>query len=463
MTAIALLSGIAATETADFAISYPVNLEPVTLKTGLSSGYLRSAAGARQTGSGPGNDRGAIVWNGVIYRVMGSKLVSISGTVATSLGDVGDGDPVGLQYGINQLAIQSGTSLYFWDGKALVQVTDTDLGACNDIVWFKGQYFSTDGTYVVALQLADPTQVDPGKYQASDTDPDPITGLGVLRNELVAFNAATIDFFNYVGGTGFPLALNEGASIPVGCVGPRAKCLYVQTYAFVGAGRNQANAVWLMGAGTASKISTRAIDDMLAAELNPQNIRLESRVSRDEHRLYVHLSDRTLVYLKTASDAAQQPVWYVARSGRGADQPYRLRNAVLLNGAWNVGDVSSGAFGVLGEAIAGHFGELEGWSFATEFTYNAANGGILHELELVGLPGRGVDGDPAAFVAFTTDGETWTREKAARIGKKGQRDKRLAWRPHYRFSRYMGMRFRGDSTGLVGFAVLEGAFEGLAR
>lgn len=462
MTAISLLSGITATESADFSIAYPCNLEPVVLKSGLSAGYLRSAIGTRQTGTGPGIDRGAIVWNGVIYRVMGTRLVSIAGSVVTDLGDVGAGGPVGLQYGINQLAIQSGTSLYYWDGKTLTKVTDTDLGPCLDQVWFKSQCFTTDGTYVVATQLADPTQVDPGKYQASDTDPDPITGLGAIRNELVAFNTNTIDFFTYVGGSGFPLALNDGASIPIGCVGPRAKCLYVQTYAFVGGGRDQANAVWLMGAGTASKISTRAIDDMLAAELNPAAIRLESRVARDEHRLYVHLSTRTLVYLKTASDAAQQPVWYIAQSGRGADQPYRLRSAVLLNGAWNVGDVASGAFGVLDEATAEHFGEPVGWSFCSELSYNGAKGGILHSLELVGLPGRGTDGDPIANVSFTTDGETWTREKPARIGKRGQRDKRLSWRPHYRFARYMGMRFRGDSTGLAGFAVLEAELEGLA-
>jgi hypothetical protein len=47
----------------------------------------------------------------------------------TTLGDVGGSGPVSLDYGFDRLAIRSGTSLYYWNGTTLTQVTDVDLGA----------------------------------------------------------------------------------------------------------------------------------------------------------------------------------------------------------------------------------------------------------------------------------------------------------------------------------------------
>lgn len=462
MSQVPLLSGITATERADFTLSYPVNLEPVPLETGLSKGYLRSTAGVVALSTGPGIDRGGIVWNGVHYRVMGTKLVSVSGAgVTTELGDVGAGGVVSFQIGFDRLAVQSGTSLYYWNGTTLTLVTDPDLGPCYDVAWLKGQFFSTDGIYIVTTQLADPTSIDPTKYGSAESDPDMVTGLMRVRDELAVLGEFTIDFFYYSGGSGFPLTLNSGATIPIGCVGPRAKVRFSQTFAFVGGARDEAIGVWLAGSGSASKLSTRAIDDMLAAELDPASIVMEKRVSRDEQRLLIHLSDRTLVYLQTASVAAQQAVWYVARSGLGMDLPYRPRNAVLVNGSWVVGDLGTSALGRLDEATAEQFGEAVGWQFDTLLLYNGAKGAIVHSLELVGLPGR-ASGIPVAYLSFTDDGETWTMERANRLGTSGQRRKRTQWAPHKRMRNYLGCRFRGDSGGIAGWAALEAELEGLS-
>ena len=460
---IPLISGIEATERADFGDALPCNLEPVPLQTGISKGYLRSAAGAVPFASGPGIDRGGIVWNGLLYRVMGTKLVQIAADgTATTLADVGPGASVGMDYGFDRLAIQSGTSLFYWNGTVLTQVTDPDLGACLDIVWMDGYYISTDGTSIVTTQLSDPTAVSPLKYGSAEADPDAITGLLRNRDELVVFGANTTQFFTDQGGSGFPFQANTGATIPIGCVGVRAKCLYSQSFAFVGSGRNHATAVWLANGGTALKLSTRAVDDMLAAVVDQSGIEMEARVSRDEQRLYVHLPDRSLVYLFSASQVAQQPVWYVVRSGRGMDQAYRPRRAVLCYGKWFVGDAQSSAIGVLDDATGSHFGDAVGWAFQTMLLYNEAKGGIVHDLELVGLPGRGVSGSPSAFLSFSTDGTTWSMERTTRMGRAGQRQVRVTWSPHRRFRNYIGMRFRGDSDGLAGFAALEARIEGLS-
>jgi hypothetical protein len=462
-----LTSGVVATENADFALSYPTNLEPVPSDTGIAKGYLRSAPGAATLGAGgPGADRGAILWNGILYRVMGTRLVKVlaDGT-ATTLGDIGGTGPVSLDYSFANLIIRSGTSLYYWTGTTLTQVTDTDLGPSLDACWVDGYTVSTDGTSIVVTDLNDPTAVNPLKYGGVEADPDPVTGVMNLRSggELVGFGANTIEFFSNVGGSLFPFEVNKSATLPIGCVGPRAKCPFLLTFAWVGGGRNQALGIWLYRNGSPSKISTRAVDDILAAVADPSTIEIEARVSRDENRLFVHLPDRTIVYLANASQATEKSLWYVARSGRQMDKAYRPRNAVLAYGQWIVGDTESAAIGTLDDGIGGHFGEAVGWQFDSIFAYNSGKGAILHRLELIGLPGRGVTVDnPQAFLSTTLDGETWSQEKARPMGPPARRDWRLTWQLDRHFRNYMGMRFRGDSSSLAGFNALEADAEALA-
>lgn len=461
MTAIPLLSGIIANERAEFAVSYPVNLEPVVVDSGISKGQLRSAIGAVTWAQGVGPDRGGILYNGTVYRVSGTSLVSVSQAGAvTVIGDVGGTGQVSMDYGFGRLSIISGGKEYYYDGINLTQVTDPDLGKALDVAWMDGYYVTTDGTYIVTPQLSDPTSVLPGKYGSAEQDPDSVVGLARLRNELYVFGQNTTEVFTDVGGSGFPLQVSPGATIPLGCVGARAKCRFQQTLAFVGGGRNQAAGVYTVAGGTGQKLSTRAVDDMIAAVADQSAIVLESRMMRGDDRLMVRLPTQTLVYLADASRMTGEPVWYVAASGRAMDQPYRPINAVYAYGKWVVGDALSGAIGVLDESVASHFGDPVGWRFDTQLLSTSAKGGIIHNLELIGLPGRGTS-EGTAYLSFTKDGETWTTERASKMGAIGNRAKRVVWSPHTRWRNYMGCRFRGSSEALFGFASLEAQIDTL--
>lgn len=462
MPQVPLMSGIYTNSNADFVQSYPTNLEPVPLDSGISKGSLRSAAGVRTLSAGPGIDRGSILWKNVQYRVMGTKLVSVSGSIVTTLGDVGGSGPVSLTYGFDRLAIRSNTSLYYWDGTTLTLVTDPDLGPCLDVDWIAGYYISTDGTSLVATQLSDPTAIDPLKYGSAEDDPDPIRGVMKVSSELYAFGSNTIQPFNNVGGSGFPFQSNPGGIIPIGIVGTQAKTLYAESFAFCGSGRNNAAAVWVASGGSAQKLSTRIIDDLIAAEPNQEGIALERRTSRDEERLIVHLSDRSLCYLRKASEKAGVAVWYELRSGVGMDETYRLRNAVLVGSDWIVGDTATANLGVLDESSAEQFGDAVGWQFDTTLIYNESKGGIVHSLELVGLPGRGQPGQASAWFSYTRDGQQYSLERKISLGAPFRRSKRVQWRPNTKFSNYIGLRFRGTSHALSGWAALEATIEPLA-
>jgi hypothetical protein len=455
MARVPLLSGITADETAEFKMSRPVNLEVVPVDNKIAKAQFRMTAGALPFATGPGVDRGGILWSGIMHRVMGTKLVTVDAAgVVTQLGDVGGTGQVAFDYSFDRLGIRSGDKLYYWNGAALTLVADIDLGPVLDVMWIDGYFMTTDGTSVIVTELNDPTSVLPLKYGSAEEDPDPVTGLIKVRNEPYILGRHTIQVLRNVGGNGFPFAVVRGATIPLGCVSPTAKCRFADSFAFVGGAKGEALGVYIAGDGNAAKISDRAIDDELAAVEDPTSIILENRSWRGERRLLVHLPDKTLVFQANATRDLEEPVWPSVQSGRG--NPYRLRNAVLAYGRTFVGDTESAAIGELSETVSTHFGEAAEWKFDVGLIYNEAKGFILSKVELVGLPGRAPHGeDGRIFMSMTRDGETFSVERAIPTGKAGQRALRLQWRPRTNFRLWAGLRFRGYSAALPGIAACE--------
>lgn len=462
MTALPILSGIVADRGVEFRQSPPRNLEPIPIDNKIAKGQLRISAGIKQIGTGPGLDRGGIYWNNACYRVMGAKMVRVAqdGTV-TILGNLGGSDPVRFDYSFSHLGIRSNHQLWLYDGTTISLVTDDDLGVVVDYLWIDGYHMTTDGSVVVVTELSDPFSVLPLKYGSAEEDPDPLTGLMKVRQEVYALGRYTIQVLQNVGGSGFPFANVRGAGIPFGCVGPNAKAYYAESFAFVGSGKNEALGVYVAGQGTASKISTRMIDDALAQVTDETAIILEARTDRDESRLILRLPDATWAYYGSASAAFQEPVW--CELGSGVDEPYRATCPILAGGKWIVGDTQSAAVGVLDESISTHFGEPAAWQFDVGTVYNQGKGGIVYDVELIGLPGRSDAGvDPVAFCSTTTDGETWSAEKPCGTGKAGERGKRVRWRLGRRFATFIGLRFRGYDAGMAGFAACEATIEALS-
>jgi hypothetical protein len=349
-------------------------------------------------------------------------------------------------------------ALYYWNGITLSQVTDTDLGEALDAMWISGFTMTTDGTSVVVTELSDPTSVKPQKYGSAESDPDPVTGL--LKNrqtdEAWVLGRYTIQTLQNVGGNGFPFAAVPGGTLPVGCVGTAAKAYFGTGFAFVGSGRDEALGVHMAAGQGAGKISNRVVDDALAAVEDPSAIEVESRAYRDEQRFLVHLPTETWVYLLTASAKAGEPLWY--RAGSGVGNAYRPRHAVLSGSQWYVGDTETSAIGILTEDVDSHFGEDVEWQFEPGLLYNAGRPAILHQVELISLPGRG-NAPASYFLSMTSNGDTFSTERPLHVSP-GERGKKVLWKPHRRFPTYLGLRIRGIG-GRPGFSALEAALQPL--
>jgi len=467
---IPILNGIYTDNGPDLRTSYPVNMVPVPKQSGISNGFLRPGDGIVANGSGPGVDRGGVNWNGICYRVMGTKLVTVAsnGTV-TVLGDVGGPTDtlVTFDYSFDLLAIASGTRLYYWDPVAatLTQNTDPDLGIVLDVVWVDGYFMTTDGEFLIVTELSNPLAVNPLKYGSSEVDPDPVVALLKLRNEVYALNRNTIEVFDNIGAEFFPFNRIDGAQIQKGVVGTFACCVYIEQIAFLGSGRNEAPSIYMGAAATAQKISTQEIDELLLnyTEAQLALVKMEARNDKAHQHLYVHLPDRTLVYDGAASQVLGEAVWFTLTTTVVGFSQYRARNLVWAYDKWLVGDPQSSNIGYLVDTIGTHWGQKVRWEFGTLIVYNEGNGALFHELELVSLTGRVALGvDPQISTSYSLDGLSWSQDRFIRAGTIGNTKKRLAWFQQGNMRNWRIQRFRGDSDSHIAFARLEAQIEGLA-
>ena len=466
---IPILNGVYTDNTqAEIRTNYPLNLIPVPMQSGIGGGYLRPADGLVKNGEGPGVNRGGIERDGVCYRVMGTKLCSIAADGAvTVLGDVGgtDDNLVTLDYSFDLLAIASGGKLFYWDGTSVNQVTDPDLGLVLDVVWVDGYFMTTDGEFIIVTELLDPYAVNPLKYGSSEIDPDPVVALIKLRNEIYALNRHTIEVFDNVGGNLFPFQRIEGAQIQKGCVGTQACCVFVETIAFLGGGRNESLGIYMGVNSQANKISTREVDEILTdyTEAQLSTVKLEARNDRNHQHLYVHLPDQTLVFDFTATQATSSVVWFVLSTSTTGLARYKARDIIWCYDKWLIGDPSSNVIGYFENNIGTHYGNNVRWEFSTNIIYNEGRGAVFHELELVALTGRVAFGsDPVISTSYSVDGQTWSQSRSIRAGKQGNRSKRLVWFQQGSMTNWRIQRFTGESDAHISFARLEAQLEPLA-
>lgn len=462
---IPIINGIYSSQEADLRSSYPVNMIPVALKNGISNGYLRPADGIVEYGASPGIGRGGINWNGVCYRVMGTSLVSIAGDGAiTTLGDVGTGGQCTLDYSFDQLAISSDGRLYYWDGTILTKVNDVDLGTVIDFLWVDGYFMTTDGTYLIVTELNDPLSVNPLKYGSSEADPDPIIGLLKLKNEVYAMNRYTIEVFDNIGGSLFPFARIEGAQMQKGVIGTYGACVFMDTIAFLGSGRNEAPAIYLGSNSNAAKISTQEIDQILLqyTESELSDVVLETKMEKNHKFLYVHLPDRAIVFDGIASQALGENVWFILTSTLAEFEEYKAKNFVWCHDKWLCENPTEATHGYLTDEISTHYGDDIRWEFGTQIVYNAGAGAIFHEIELVSLTGRVALGeDPQISTSYSLDGMEWSQDKFISAGTIGNRAQRLVWLQNGVMRNFRMQRFRGDSQAFMSFARLEAKLEPL--
>lgn len=471
MAQVPILSGIA-TSGADYVISYPRNVIPTALSTGVSDAYLRTAEGIDEFAlineSFNGGDRGAINWKGELYRVIGQYFLKIDSTGNyTIVGTLPTGGNVRFDFSFDYLAIACSNNLYLYNGTTVQQVTDPDLLEVVDMLWVDGYFMTTDGKFAVVTDINNPFSVNPLKYGSLQNDPSPIKALLKVKDEPYALSRYTISPLSNVGGTGFPFVVVDGGVIQKGIVGGRCACKYIETIAFLGSGRNEAIGVYMVNAGQPQKISTVEIDRVLARYTEDElaTTLMEVRAHDDMQQLYIHLPNQTMVYDYFASQKLQYPTWYFLSSSADTEGFFRARNFVYVYDKWTCGDVvDARKIGYFTKDHCAQYGEAIGYRFDTPLVYGDGKNVIVHEMELVATTGTNYNDDfTEQFVSrqYSIDGKTWSDAKLRSLGAVGDYNKRVRWLSCGMLRNWRTERFSGLTKHSISFARLECVFEKL--
>lgn len=454
------MSGIYTDGCSDFRSAYPRNMIPVPKGNGISNGYLRPAFGIDEFCRSSGVDRGGINWKGECYRVIANKFVKV--TDKGRIIEIGQVSLEGIQakfdYSFTRLAIVSGGRVYYYDGISFVQVSDPDLGKVHDVLFIDGYFLFCDDQYIIVTELSNPLSINPLKYGSAEVDPDVINCITKVRNELQVVGRYSIEAFTNIGGDLFPFQRIPGAYVARGAVGRRAAVFFNEMIAFVGGGRNEPIAVWMALNGQSQKISTREIDQILH-EYNESelfNCVVEKMVDNSHQFLFIQLKDKTLVYDLNASLVVSEPIWFTLDSGLHTPLKYRAMGFVWCYNRWIFGDPTTNKLGTFNQSHSNHYGREVGWDFHTAILYNGGKGILIHEIELVALPGR-VDfkKDPVIWTSYSLDGVTWSQETPKKIGQSGERNKRITWFKQGHMRNWRIQKFRGNSDSFLSFARLE--------
>lgn len=456
-----LIKGDKISSKADYRDALPENMLAVQRNILNASGYLISHPGLESFAVGAGIDRGGY-WNerqNSHFRVSGNQLISIDvlGNV-TSIGLISGSKRASLVHSFDTQAIVEDGKMWLYDGAALTQVTDADLGAPIDITWIDGYYFLTDGEFIYHTNLGDEFQIDPLKFATAEFSPDPTLAVDkTSSNQVIVFGRYSIEYFENRATENFAFRRIRGKAIKVGIVGTHCETEMEGRFYIIGGGREESISIHSISSGTYQSIATREIDKILSEykEGELSQAILETRVQDRDSFLIAQLPNHTLIYNATiARSLGKEYAWTIVKSGLYSGS-WRAVNGVYdpRISKWVYGDKIDARIGILDNEIGSQYGELVESILYTPFIN--IEGASINKLEIDTLPGHQINVDDInCSFSVTYDGIAYSKEWFRLYGEKNNYSTRFIARRFGYVNEYFGIKIRCVSKDRVGFTFL---------
>ncbi|MEI5996823.1 hypothetical protein H3V53_06295 [Paraburkholderia bengalensis] len=305
----------------------------------------------------------------------------------------------------------------------------TNITPVVDAAFMAGYVMVTDGVSVYNSSLVNPLFF-PGYFGSAEYDPDGISYLYKLNNQLYVGGKNTTQTMANTGGNNFPFTAQQSYTFDIGCVSRQTMCYFNRTLAWIGNGRNMPVGVWLLNGNAPNKISSAGVDHELA-KLTAEQIAvvtLEAISFEDSELLYVHLPTKTLVFDATATVSEGVKFWTQLNSGPNDTDFYRARDLVMFNGIWTCGDLADNRVGFLDASTGGHYGEPVLHRSTSPMALLPLVSAGLRSIELKCVTGQA--GDTSRIgMQYSSDGIRWSRIRFASAVPRGAYDRRIRWLP----------------------------------
>jgi len=165
-----------------------------------------------------GTDRGMFEHTGILYKVTGTHLYSVSSTgVHTELGIItGTGRCIFAPIGEN-IVIETEGTRYQWDGTSITQITDGDLEAGQGIAHLNSQiiYGGEGGRFGVS-DVGDATSINGLNYATAESNADNLVRPYTFNQVAYMMGEKTIELWWNSGQGNPPLDRFEGGIVDVG-------------------------------------------------------------------------------------------------------------------------------------------------------------------------------------------------------------------------------------------------------
>ena len=399
-------------------------------------------------------NRGAHEMAGKPYFVNGDSLYrldeTIVGTTATysltRIGAVSGTSRVSMaDNGTQLMVLVPGGDGYIYNHvtDTYSQITDSDFTANGDpqYVAFVDGYFvvTTDSKKFIVSALNDGLNYNALDFGTAESDPDDIVAPVVFKNQLFISGGQTFEAFQNIGGADFPFQ-RTGLFLQKGCYAPNSIVNSQDTFMWVGGGENELAAIWALNGNSTVKVSTTAIDSILAGltETQVSNIYAWAYARKGAYFIGFALPNTTLVY-----DITTQR-WHERKSYiDGSLGAYRVASIAKAYGKIFCGDTVDGRIGELTADVYTEYGNTIIRRVATQPFQNNMQSVFFPSLELTVESGVGNSAvtDPQIVLERSKDGKTWSDPIPRSIGKIGEYQRRAIWRRNGRAGRFEVFRF----------------------
>jgi hypothetical protein len=333
-------------------------------------------------------------------------------------------------YGGDQLFVTSGGHKYILDlitgtftdkGPGVITGTNVIMGDMLDSFFLA---LEDDGFSI--SNSNDGLVWDPTQFAQRDSAPDPWVALKVVGTRLYLIGEFTSDVYTNTGASPFPFEAVQGSVIPVGTPAPFSAAAYKGSLCFLGQTRSGARTVQRLTAYTPTKISTAALDSILAGYTRVDDAEgfAYQELGIDFYVLNLPSQNVSWVY-DDVGGWHQRGTWNAAQNRYDA---WHARCHCLAFDQHLVGDRATDAIYTLSSTLHTDFGGA-----VLRRVRTAPNLGDveINNLTLVmdtgvGIPGVS-DNPVVALQTSRNKGKTWGTERWRRLGKQGEYQTRVRW------------------------------------
>lgn len=384
--------------------------------------------------------RGSHTLNGVPYFVIGDGLYRLESdeTLTAIVGTIAGTGSVSMAENGTQLCILApGSTGYIYTvSGGLVEITDTDFDANGNptaVVFLDGYFvFTTDTKKIIVSNLNDGTAYSALDFGNAESSPDQVVAPVVYRNRLFVLGSQTVEAFSNTGGSGFPFT-RSNLFLQQGLVSRFAVQNTPQTFAWIGAGRDQQPSVWIINGNQSERIATRAIDKLLrdASLTDLQAITSWSYGEDGHYFVGWNLPNTTIVYDFSTGRWHERQSRIDDAQGNTSITASRMVKHVSAYGNIYVGDSVTEKLGRLSLDAYAEYGSPLVKTWTTQPFQNNLNPFSVPYLEMHMEAGVGdlTTTDPMIVMERSTDGgRSFLVPRPRPLGKQGEYSRRAIWR-----------------------------------